>query len=100
MSIACFRGEWLFWAVLSGIAMAVYVLGIPVTCLVLLWIGNTRRTLFYPGVDGTITPSAISANQRRMQEYLRNRNAYGSLYDQVCSIVVLHSCAVLPHRLS
>ena len=48
----------------------------------LLWIGRKRGTLQYPHMDDTITPSAIAANVKRTQEYFRNRDAYGALYDQ------------------
>ena len=112
MSVACFKGEWLLWAGLSGVALVVYgtfvtpsalrllpcthttltacahrsgaVIGIPIACVALLWIGRKRGTLQNPHVGANITPKAIAANVQRTHEYFHNRIAYGSLYDQVC----------------
>ena len=83
MSVECFRGEWLFWAALSAVAMVVYVIGIPLVCVLLLWVAHRHGTLQYPRVDADhITPSSISAAVRHTEEYFRNRVAYGSLYVQ------------------
>ena len=92
MSVECLRGEWLFWAAVSGVAMVVYVIGIPLLCVLLLWVAHRRGTLQYPRVDADhITPVAVSAAVRRTEEYFRNRVAYGSLYDQVRCIAFFSS---------
>ena len=36
-SIVCFEGEWLAWAALSVLGIAVYVIGVPLTFLAVLF---------------------------------------------------------------
>jgi hypothetical protein len=86
MSKRCFEGAWLWAAVVASAAMAVYVVGIPLLLLVLLFFGRRRGTLSFPAID--IDPdapikAAEIANQVNLQnEYLRNRIAFGTLYYQ------------------
>lgn len=84
MSIACFEGDWLLWAGIAGVAMLVYVIGIPLACLVLLWGGRRRETLWYPKLEindpYSVTPELIATQVKRTNEYFVNRIAYGSLY--------------------
>jgi len=88
MSQRCFEGEWIFWAIVASAAMLLYVVGIPLILLGVLYIGNRDGTLTFPppmieynGGD-SVDPTQVTAAVKRLNEYTRNRVAFGSLYDQ------------------
>jgi hypothetical protein len=86
MTYVCFEGEHLIWTVVAVAAIVVYVVGIPLLLLVLLWTSQRNGTLHFPaiefGANVKIEPEAVIAAVHRVNAYLRNRVAYGSLYDQ------------------
>ena len=86
MTYVCFEGEHLVWTVVAVAAIVVYVVGIPLLLLVLLWISQRNGTLHFPAIEFDanvkIEPEAVIAAVHRVNAYLRNRVAYGSLYDQ------------------
>ena len=67
-------------------AIVVYVIGIPLLLLILLCVNQRRGTLEYPAIEfdgnGVIEPVQVNAAVQRLNEYFRNRVAFGSLYDQ------------------
>jgi hypothetical protein len=87
MSKACFEGDWMFAAAVAAVAIAVYVVGIPLLLLVLLFVGQQRGTLAFPEIEfaqhAEIEPEEVMSAARRVDEFFRNRVAYGSLYNQV-----------------
>ena len=86
MSVACYEGEWLVWAAVAGTAMLFYVVGIPVACVVLLWIAQKRGALQFPTIEISdetqLIPSMIVESVRRTNEYLLINAALSSLYVQ------------------
>ena len=86
MSYTCYSGEWLLWAGVAAASMLLYVIGIPLTLVALLRCGQRKGTLQYPDVcfedNDDINPSDVEASVRRINEFFRNRVAYGSLYQQ------------------
>ena len=108
MSKACFEGDWIFAATIAAAAIAVYVVGIPLLLLVLLFVGEQRGTLVFPEIafaqHTEIEPEEVMSAARRVNEFFRNRVAYGSLYDQVCfvflssSFIGVHCCILTPFR--
>jgi hypothetical protein len=98
MSKACFEGNWMFAAAIAAVAIAVYVVGIPLLLLVLLFVGQQRGTLAFPEIEfaqhAEIEPEEVVTAARRVNEFFRNRVAYGSLYNQVCILIVLRTASV------
>ena len=92
MSKVCFEGEWIFAATVAAAAIAVYVVGIPLFLLLLLFVGKRRGTLAFPEIEFAqhvvIKPVDVMSAASRMDEFFRNRTAYGSLYDQVRRLLV------------
>ena len=81
MSIACYEMEWFIWAAVSGVAMAVYIVGIPVGLVVLLALAQRRGTLQYPYFvikEGDGTPSEVERAVQRTKEFFSNRLRYGN----------------------
>ena len=65
----------------------VYIIGIPSLLLILLATNKRRGTLEFPEIefkvsDAVILPAQVNAAAQRVDEYFRNRAAYGSLYGQ------------------
>jgi hypothetical protein len=87
MSVACFEGDWLVWAAVAGAAMVFYVVGIPIACVVLLWIAHRRGVLQYPtpfqiNDETQIIPSVIAESVRRTNTHFHIYVAFSSLYEQ------------------
>ena len=80
MSVACYEPEWLVWAFISGISMAVYIVGIPVGLVLLLAVAQRRGTLQYPRVtmEGDGTPAEVHHAVGRTKEFFSNRLRYGN----------------------
>ena len=80
----CFSGDWIFWAMTSALGMAVYVVGIPLLLLILLFRAHKKRTLYFPktGIvdERELTPRTIHAHVLLTNDYMRNRQALGNLY--------------------
>ena len=94
MSYTCYSGEWLIWAGVAVASMLLYIIGIPLTLVVLLRCKQRQGTLQYPDVcfedSDDINPSDVDASVRRVNEHLHNILAYGSLYQQVRAYKVVH----------
>ena len=67
-------------------AIVIYVVGIPLLLLILLCINDRRGTLEFPAItfdqNGVIEPAQVNDAVRQLDEYFRNRVAFGSLYNQ------------------
>ena len=82
MEVACYESEWMIWVVVASTAMFLYIIGIPVVLVLLLWRGQRRGTLRYPSVDVSHKLTLmVVANVRRTEEFFFNRLALGSLYE-------------------
>ena len=88
LSLFSQKGEHIFWTAVASVAVAVYVVGIPLLLLILLCVNQRRGTLEFPAIEytyngnGVIEPEQVNTAVRRLDEYFRNRVAFGSLYDQ------------------
>jgi hypothetical protein len=84
MAIQCYETEWLIWAGVAGVALVLYVVGIPVALLLLLAGGNSRGTLHYPAIktrtENHITSAEVTTAVHRTEAFFSNRLAYGNLY--------------------
>jgi hypothetical protein len=87
MSVRCFGSEWAWWAALSSLAMLVYIVGIPLTFVALLYRAKRRGTLHFPKAPPLTTraeimdPEALSTAVRRLEEFFHHREAYGNIYE-------------------
>jgi hypothetical protein len=85
MAIPCYGNEWVAWAAVSAMAMLIYVVGIPVTLVLLLYAGSRHGTLQYPPAEHrgqNIHPHEISRHVKLTSEFFSNRLAFGNLYLQ------------------
>jgi hypothetical protein len=84
MAVSCYETEWLLWAGLSAVAMATYIIGIPVLLVFSLWLGQRRGTLQFPEADmgEDPSPAEVTHHVKRQEEFFGNRLRYGNLYSQ------------------
>ena len=88
LSLFSQKGEHIFWTAVASVAIVVYVVGIPLLLLILLCVNQRRGTLEFPAIEytyngnGVIEPAQVNTAVGRLDEYFRNRFAFGSLYDQ------------------
>ena len=77
----CYKARWFLWASLSVIGVILFVMGIPVGILFLLFLSKKKSTLEYPTTECTnsenISPAEIQSNVRKTNAYFRNRVAFG-----------------------
>jgi len=60
MSIRCFTDVWNVWATVAALSMALYVVGIPLGLVVLLFIARRRGTLHFPSFEHSAASGSSS----------------------------------------
>ena len=85
MSVQCYQASWFLWASLAIVGMVLFVVGIPLAILIVLYISKKSGTLQYPSITDhpeSISVSELQHNVRRTNAYFRNRVAFGNVYAQ------------------
>jgi hypothetical protein len=86
MSVQCYHTEWWYWAVFASFGMVVYIVGIPVILVSLLYLGERKGTLQYPPTElsSTAVIHAVEVQEHvgKTNQFFNNRLAFGNLYLQ------------------